>query len=477
MIFLVNAVQRLGAAAALKLVFLVPLAFADEVPEQNRQVPPVRLAANSESTVPPTTDQAPAAADAVETEDYSIHGQFTNVTQYHPRFTSPYRGPNSLDPGNRGNETIDLTLFLGVRLWDGGEFYANPEVDQGFGLSNTLGVAGFPSGEAYKVGRANPYVRLHRAFFRQTFGLGGEVQTIEPDANQLGGTRLADNVTLTIGKFSATDIFDTNSFAHDPKKDFLNWAIIDAGAFDYTADAWGYTYGAAAEWTQSWWTLRGGVFDLSRIPNTTRLQRNFSQFSVISEAEERHELFGQPGKVKITGFVNYGRMAKYADAIRAAAGTSNVPDVAAVRRYMTRPGFVVNFEQQITSDLGVFARLSFNDGTKEAFEFTEINRSISVGISVKGDLWRRPNDVYGLAGVVNALSDDARKYFVAGGNGILIGDGALTYGLEQIIETYYNFHVVDGVTLGFDYQFIQNPAYNQVRGPVSVLGGRIHVEF
>lgn len=435
--------RRLGAGAILNLAFLATLAFADEA----------------------------------QPEDYSIHGQVTTVDQFHPSFASPYRGPNSLDPGNRGDETVDLTLFLGVRLWDGGELYANPEIDQGFGLSDTLGVAGFPSGEAYKVGRAEPYARLPRAFFRQTIDLGGETQAVEPDANRLGGTHLADNVVVTIGKFSVTDIFDTNSFAHDPKSDFLNWSIVDAGAFDYAADAWGYTYGAAAEWAQSWWTLRGGLVDLSRVPNTTQLQRNFSQFSAISEAEERHALFGLPGKVKVTGFVNYGHMAKYADAVRLAAETGGAPNVADARRYMTRPGVAVNVEQQLTSDLGAFARLSVNDGTKEAFDFTEINRSISAGLSLKGASWARPDDTVGLAGVVNSLSSDARKYFTAGGIGILIGDGALTYGLEQIIETYYNFHVAEGVTISFDYQFIQNPGYNQVRGPVSVLGGRIHAEF
>jgi high affinity Mn2+ porin len=416
--------------------------------------------------------------DVAEPEIFSLHGQFTNVTQYHPRFSSPYRGPNSLDPGNRGNETVDLTLFLGVRLWEGGEFYANPEVDQGFGLSNTLGVAGFPSGEAYKVGAAEPYVRLPRAFFRQVISLDGEAQTVDGAANQLGGSRLSDNIVITAGKFSVTDIFDTNSYAHDPKSDFMNWSLIDAGAFDYAADAWGYTYGAALEWTQSWWTIREGFFDLSRIPNSKYLEHGFDQYSVISELEERHELFGQPGKLKILGFVNYGRMAKYEDAIRAVAGTSATPDVATVRRFQTKAGAAANFEQQLTSDLGMFARFSADDGSKEAYEFTEINRSISAGLSLKGAQWNRPKDVFGLAFVINDISGDARKYLAAGGLGILIGDGRLPrYASESIAEAYYNLSITDGVTLGLDYQYIANPGYNPDRGPVSVFGSRIHLEF
>ena len=240
------------------------------------------------------------------TQSWSLHGQATIVDQYHPAFRSSYRGANSLDPGSRGDETFDATLFAGARLWDGGEIYVNPEIDQGFGLSNTLGLAGFSSGEAYKVGSSEPYFRLQRLFFRQTIDLGGPAESVEPGANQLGDTRTADNVILTAGKISVTDIFDTNAYAHDPKADFLNWSVIDAGAFDYAADAWGYSYGIAAEWTQSWWTLRGGVFDLSRKPNTTALERGFGQFELVAEAEERHEIFGEPGKLKLLGFVNRG---------------------------------------------------------------------------------------------------------------------------------------------------------------------------
>jgi high affinity Mn2+ porin len=421
---------------------------------------------------------AQAADDADAPEQYALHGQFTNVTQFHPRFDSPYRGPNSMDPGNRGNETVDLTLYAGVRLWDGGEFWANGEVDQGFGLSNTLGAAAFPSGEAYKVGAAEPYARLPRAFFRQTIGLGGDAEKVEADANQLGGSRLADNLVITIGKFSVTDIFDTNAYAHDPRGDFMNWAIIDAGAFDYAADSWGYSYGVAAEWTQSWWTLRGGLFDLSRIPNDKALERGFGQFEVDIEGEERHTLFGHPGKLKFLVFMNYGRMANYEDAVRLAEATGTAPSVAAVRRWQTKPGFVLNLEQLLTDDLGAFARASFNDGTKEAYEFTEINRSLSLGLSLKGGAWTRPDDTVGLAIEVGDISDDARRYLAAGGLGILIGDGRLPhYGLETVLETYYKLALFAGVSLTADYQLIANPAYNTDRGPVSVFGARIHAEF
>jgi high affinity Mn2+ porin len=431
----------------------------------------IALAARS-----PAAD-APAAGDAQE-EIWSFHAQFTNVTQYHPSFTSSERGPNSLDPGNRGDETIDLTLFLGVRPWRGGEAYADAEVDQGFGLSDTLGVAAFPSGEAYKVGEADPYVRLPRAFFRQTIDLGGEAGPVEPDANQLAGTRTADNIVITIGKFGVVDLFDTNIYAHDPRADFLNWAIIDAGAFDYAADSWAYTYGGAAEWTQSWWTLRGGVFDLSREPNSKRLERGFGQYSVNAEVEERHEILGRPGKLKLLAFDDRGHMANYLDAVRAAAGTGLAPTVATVRRYSGKPGISLNLEQEIADGLGLFARASIDDGRKEAFEFTEINRSVSGGLSLNGGRWNRPDDTVGLAGVIDGLSNPALAYFRAGGLGLLIGDGQLkTYGLEKVIETYYSASVIDGIAVSLDWQYIENPAYNADRGPVSVFGFRFHGQF
>ncbi|MBU6443290.1 MAG: carbohydrate porin [Alphaproteobacteria bacterium] len=420
---------------------------------------------------------APAAA-ADSGESWSLYGQMTLVEQYHPAFRSPYRGANSLDPGSRGNETFDMTAYAGVRLWPGGELYANPEIDQGFGLSNTLGVAGYPSGEAYKVGSSEPYFRLQRLFFRQTFDLGGAAEAVTPGANQLGATRSADNLVITLGKFSVTDIFDTNRYAHDPRGDFLNWSVIDAGAFDYAADAWGYSYGVAAEWTQSWWTLRAGLFDLSRVPNTTALERGFGQFELVAEVEERQTLWGEPGKLKLLGFLNRGRMGSYADAVRLAQRSARPPDTGLVRRYGSRPGLAIILEQQIANNLGLFFRASLNDGSKEAYEFTEVNRSLSAGVSLDGVGWGRPDDVVGVSGVINALPVAAQRYFAAGGMGILIGDGRLPrYGTEDIAEVYYRAQVTEQISASVDYQFVAHPAYNRDRGPVSIFGLRLHAEI
>jgi high affinity Mn2+ porin len=419
-----------------------------------------------------------ATSDPDTPESWNLFGQFTNVTQWHPSFSAPYSGPNSLDSRSRHADTNDMTLYAGVRLWQGGEIYLNPEIDEGFGLNNTLGLAGFSSGEAYKVGKPYPYLRLPRAFFRQVIALGGQQQKIESAANQLAGSTSADNIIVTIGKFSVVDIFDTNAYAHDPRSDFMNWSIIDSGAFDYAADSWGYTYGGAAEWTQSWWTLRGGLFALSKTPNNEYIQKDFSQYSLIVEAEERHQWFGHEGKLKLLGFVNRGYMASYADAVRRGQSTGTTPNVADVRQFGSRPGLAINLEQELAAGLGLFARASMNDGSKESYDFTDINRSVSAGLSLRGNRWGRQDDTVGVAVAVNGISSAAREYFAAGGLGILIGDGQLpSYGTEKILETYYALNLNRYFKLSMDYQYIVNPAYNPDRGPVSIFGFRAHAEF
>lgn len=409
---------------------------------------------------------------------WNLHGQFTFVQQGHPSFSSPYQGTNSLTPERNSEETSDLTLFAGVRLWKGAALYINPEIDQGFGLNDTLGVAGFPSGEAYKVGKSKPYFRLSRAFLRQRFDLGGESRAISPGANELGGTQTADNVTLTVGKFSVVDVFDTNTYAHDSRRDFLNWSVVEAAAFDYAADAWGYTVGAAVEWTQSWWTLRGGFFDLSNVPNSPQLEPGFREFALIGECEGRYDLKRHPGTIRVTAFLNHGRMGSYTDAVRLARATGAVPDTARVRHYASRPGVALNLEQEITPGLGAFARVSFNDGSKEAYDFTDVNSSLSLGLLLKGNRWNRADDAFGLAAAWNGISAAARAYFAAGGLGILIGDGQLPHpGKESILETFYAMHLVEHLSVSANYQYVVNPAYSRDRGPVSILALRIHAEF
>jgi high affinity Mn2+ porin len=414
---------------------------------------------------------------ALDPENWSIRGQTTYVNQYVPSFRAPYRGANSLI-SKSGRETWDATLYAGLRLWQGAELWINPEIDQGFGLSKTLGVAGFPSGEAYKVGANYPYTRLPRMFIRQTIWLGGETEKVEPAINQFEGSRSADRLVITLGKFAVTDIFDTNKYAHDPRSDFLNWSLIDTGTFDYAADAWGFTYGTAVEWYQGRWTLRGGVFDLSIVPNSTDLDPGFRQFQLVLEVERRYDLWGQPGKLALTGYLSRGRMGHYDAAVRLAELTGGPADIAAVRRYTGRGGIGLNVEQQILPELGLFARAGLASGDVEPYEFSDIDRTIAAGLSLSGKHWGRPDDTVSIAGVINGISSKHQAYLNAGGLGILVGDGKLPHpGPEYIVEAYYNMHIWRRVFAAPDLQHITNPAYNRDRGPVWVPGFRFHAEF
>ena len=412
-----------------------------------------------------------------EVESWAIHGQATNFTQANNTFTAPYSGSNSLPPNGRTEETSDITLFLGKRLWRGAELWINPEVDQGFGVGNTLGVAGYASGEAYKVGANTPYLRLNRLFVRQVIPLGENDTVIESGANQLAGPGASSNITITAGKFSVTDIFDANSYAHDPRADFMNWSIIDAGAFDYAADVWGFTYGAAVEWSHDRWTLRTGFFQLSPEPNAKIVKPDFAQHMLVMEAEMRQQWSGHPGKIRLLAFTNHASMGSYQDAVALARQTGGTPETGLVRRSGTDSGLALNLEQELAADMGAFARLSQRGGSKEAYEFSDINQSVSAGLSVKGQRWGRNEDTLGLATAVNGLSSEARAYFSAGGMGLLIGDGQLRYAPEKIVELFYTFRLCQNANLTADYQRITNPAYNQDRGPVNLYGVRLHADF
>lgn len=420
---------------------------------------------------------APTLAENTPPQDFATHGQWTTVVQGVGGFASPYAGDNSLTP-HQTKATTDVTLYFGVRPWRGAELWANPEIDQGFGLSDTLGVAGFPSAEAYKVGKQNPYFKLQRLFLRQTIGLGGEVRDIDAAINQLRGHATANRIVLTAGKIGVGDVFDTNRFAHDPRADFLNWSVVDTGSFDYAANAWGYTYGVAAEWYQGPWTLRAGFFNLSKVPNGIELESSFGQNELVGEIERRFRIGGRDGAIRVTAFRNRGRLARFDDALAHGQATGQAPDLAPVRRVQSRSGIAFNAEQDVTANLGLFLRAGMTDGAIETYDFTDIDRTLAFGGALKGRSWGRPQDTLGLAFVANGISDAHRRWLAAGGLGVLVGDGALPHpGGERIIEAYYAFRPVAWAAVTLDFQHVVNPGYNRDRGPINVLAARVHAGF
>jgi high affinity Mn2+ porin len=416
-----------------------------------------------------------------KTEGVSVHLQSTFTPQGNLPFEAPFSGIKSLDPKGQAVEAWTITGFLGARLWDGGEAYFNPEMFHGFGLRNpngtigTVGIAGFPNGEAQKGGRWDADLEVARLYLSQTFGFGGETETIKDDLNRIAATKDISRLTLTFGRFAANDFFDNNAYAHDPRTQFQNESIYEAGAFDYAADAKGYTVGAIADFNQKDWAFRAGYFLVPAEPGSLTLDTDFSERGgAIAELEERYKLFGQNGILRLLGFANTVFSGSYAEAV---ALSPNAPDIEATRKDRTKYGFVINVEQAITPGVGAFFRYSRNSGQIEESSFTDINESVSGGFSIKGSLWGRADDTAGIGGAVNAISPEAQRFFAAGGTGLVIGDGTLFYSGEKIVEIYYSCAVTGNLAVSFDYQYVANPAYNTARGPVNVLGGRLHVQF
>ena len=408
---------------------------------------------------------------------FDLHFQFTSVTQTHPSFHADYSGPNSLSPDAEHETTVTATLFLGARLWRGAEIYVNPELSGGSGLSHTLGVAGFPNGEAFRVGDAQPRIYLARLMLRQTLALGSETEPVEEDENQLAGRQPVRRWSLTVGKFGIGDFFDDNAYSHDPRTQFLNWADWTAGAWDYSADTRGYTWGFVLERADRDWTLLFGATTEPLVANGLEFDKDLLHaYALSAQYERRYRVGGRPGAGRFLLFYNRANMGNYREAIEEAQG--GIPDVAATRRVgRAKWGFVINFEQEVRDGVGLFLRGSWNDGHNEAWAYAEIERSVTAGVLWRGPVPSRPKDEAGLALIVNGLSEGHRDYLAAGGVGFMIGDGRLAYGVETIGELYYQALLIPHLWLAAGYQFVWHPAYNRDRGPAHVMGARVHVQL
>ena len=408
---------------------------------------------------------------------WNVHGQFTFIEQGYPAFHSPYQGPNSLTGAGQAKDTASATAFIGFRPWNGTDIYIDPELTQGFGLSDTVGVGGFPNTEAQKASFPMPRFNLARVYVQQTFGLGGEQETIEDGPNQIAGKEDISRITVIAGKLAVTDFFDNNAYAHDGRTQFFNWQLYCCGSYDWTMDQISYTWGAMAELNQKFWAFRAGYFLVPSVSNSDDFDMRFPDGEYIGELELRYSLVSQPGKLRLMAWANRANMGTYAAALAEPITTPNYPDITLVREVRTNYGFAANLEQAITSELGVFSRASWSPGLDEIIGWTDCDQSVSAGAVLKGTSWGRPRDVIGVAGVIDGLSPEARAYFAAGGLGILIGDGALNYRLEKIFETYYSYSLNSWSSITFDYQFVADPAYNADRGPVNIFAGRLHAEF
>lgn len=428
------------------------------------------------------------AKDSVEADrpsrgfgSWEIHGQTTFIFQGYPPINAAYSGANSLPPGGQSRETWTVSAFLGMRLWQGAELYYNPELLQGFGVADTTGAGGYPNGEAQKSNFPYPRYNTSRLFLRQEIGLGGEREKVESDYGQLSGERDVSRVTVQIGKYSVKDIFDGNAYAEDPRLDFLNWSIWASGAFDYPADRLGLTWGLAVELNRPTFAVRAGYFLVPFESNANTLDTAlFVRGGYVGELELRYRPFGRTGSFRFGTWLNSTFSGAYNDAVALAALTPGLTandTIAQTRQGRTKYGVYLNFDQELSDSVGLFGRFSWNDGRTEIMSFTDIDNSISLGLSIKGTSWGRPDDRIGIAGAVNQISGPHAGYLAAGGLGPLVGDGALTYAAENVFEAYYAFQIAKGIVATADYQLLANPAYNAVRGPVNVFSGRLSARF
>jgi len=434
----------------------------------------------------------PAPGAAEPEQIWNLHFQNTDIAQADPGFPAKYSGPGSLNPKGEVKETVTADVFAGLRLWRGAEAHIDGLMWQGFGLSSTHGIEAFPNGDAFKAGTELPAGIIARLFIRQTIGFGGEQEDVPDGQLTLAGKQDISRLTLTIGRFSPTDICDNNTYAHDPHTQFMNWATMANIAWDYGQDTIGYTTGFAVDLNQPKWALRYGFFQMPADKNgytgddqvfkwpydsSAAYGPFLRSWAMMAEFERRYAIDGHPGAVQFMAWLDEAHFASYqaATAILIADGPGANIDPARAYRY--KYGFGLNWEQEVASDVGVFSRLGWNDGHNESWTFTDVNWTISLGVSVKGDAWHRPDDTFGLAGIMSGASRENQKFLEAGGVDLTDGDGALSYRPEKVLEAYYAFQIFKSVQFTLDYQFIDDPAFNRDRGPVSVFGARLHWEF
>jgi high affinity Mn2+ porin len=424
--------------------------------------------------------QAQNTKDSIKDSNWNFHFQNTVIYQYHPALHANYSGINSLKTNEETPTSITGTVYLGVKLWKGAATYYNSEISGGSGFSETRGLAGFPNGEVYRVNDASPKIYTARFYIKQVFALSDDNQKIDDAINQLQTNLPTSYVALSAGKFSIMDFFDNNTFSHDPRTQFYNWALMGNGAWDYPANTRGYTYGFVAELVKPKWALRFSAVMVPTYANGPTMDDSILRSRAeVLEFEHKYNIGNQTGTFRFISFLNEANMGNYDDAIKWGVTRNTTPVIDSTKALgRTKFGFGLNIEHNISDNTGLFIRASWNDGRNETWAFTEIDKAISLGLQLNGNIWNHKNDKIGIAILANGLSNEHKNYLETGGHGFIIGDGKLNYHSEMIAELYYSLKLGRyPFWLSPDYQFIVNPAYNKDRGPVNVFGIRAHLEL
>ncbi len=408
---------------------------------------------------------------------FSFHAQTTIIRQFKPAFTAKYTGANSLRTGEEGKSSLTSTLYSAMRLWKGATICLNPEIAGGSGLSGALGVAASSNGETFRVGDPAPAIYLARLFLSQEFALSGEFEYRHDDFNQPAGKYPLSYIGIHAGKISVADFFDDNTYSHDPRTRFMSWGLMGNGAWDYPANTRGYTPGIIFEYVSP---LREVCYAAALLPedaNGSDMNTSIGKSSAHSLEYTMNITHGsKAGVLRLLFFLNTAGLGSYRESI----GEKPVfPDITSTRKYgRTKYGFTLNTEQEINDFMGCFLRAGWNDGQNETWTYTEIDRTLSMGISARGGRWNRTGDHAGAGFVVSGLSKPHRDYLRAGGKGFILGDGYLSYAYENLAEVYYSSELVkNNIFLSAAYQFLLHPGYNSDRGPVNIFSVRLHARI
>jgi high affinity Mn2+ porin len=434
-------------------------------------------------TIAISIDSMAYAQDALlKDSGWNFHFQFTGIVQYNPAFASPYTGQNSFLPKTDPAYSVTTTAYIGKKLWRGASVFFNPEMAGGQGLSSTLGIAGFPNGETFRIGEAKPVVYVARIFLRQQINLDkNHFDTLEDGVNQVREWVSQKRFTINFGKFGIADFFDQNTVSHDPRSDFMNWSLMNNGAYDYAANTRGYTGSLIVEYYTPGWVLRAGTALMPVYANGPTLNFNWAKTnSETFEIQKDYTIHGLPGTARLLLYYNTSKAPAYQTVIDDYKnGTDTSLDVVSGKSYGGKKyGLGININQAIEKNLNGFFRFGWNDGKTATWAFAEIDNSLSLGLRYYGIGKERATDNVGLAFVSNGISSGHREFLSIGGYGFMIGDGRLPhYSREDIVELFYEVKLFEQLFATIDYQFVANPAYNPDRGPVSLLAARVHVSF
>ena len=435
----------------------------------------------------PQQEPAPVLTMAPHPEGrrYWLSGQANIIFQGRLPFHSPYQGTNSFHNSAEYKTSLLGTIYTAMRLTHSIRYNTDLILDiesaGGRGLSQALGLAGFTNLDVVRNPNLGSAPYLARYGFHQVIGLTSETETQEQGPFALAASVPVRRVEFRGGKMTLPDFFDVNGVGSDSHLQFMNWTVDNNGAWDYAADTRGYTVGGMAEYDDRAWSLRYGLFAMPAVANGIDMDWAFSRARAHNgEFELRHSFVkNRKGTERLLFYANRAHMGIYREAVDAFLnGTDKTPNILLHEHYSSlKYGFGYNFEQEITGNLRVFGRFGWNEGQHESYAYTEVDQTVEAGADYAGACWHRPADKIGLAVVTNAIKRDHQNYLKLGGLGFLLGDGNLNYGRENVVESYYNWHVWRGLFYDVDVQHISNPGYNRDRGPAWVGSVRAHINF